>query len=133
VADVNRGRSRSAQESGSTYSGPPVVHSITSAAQAHSDDLDTRIKRYLISMAIRTVCFILVLVIHSPARWVFAVLAIVLPYIAVVMANAANNRRRRPAARPVPVARVPLVGSVPAADFPSESDVRSDPSPERMN
>ena len=72
-----------------------MVHSITGAAQGHSADLDARIKRYLISMALRTVCVILVLVIHSPIRWAFAVLAIVLPYIAVVMANAAGGRRRR--------------------------------------
>ena len=72
-----------------------MVHTITAASQAHSDDLDARIKRYLFSMALRTACVILVLVIHSPIRWVFAVLAIVLPYIAVVMANAAGGRRRR--------------------------------------
>ena len=46
-------------------------------------------------MALRTLCVILVLVIHSPVRWVFAVLAVVLPYIAVVMANAAGQRRGR--------------------------------------
>ena len=72
-----------------------MVHSITAAAQPHSDDLDARIKRYLFSMAIRTVCVILVMVIHSPVRWVFAVFAIVLPYVAVVMANAVGGRRRR--------------------------------------
>lgn len=71
------------------------MHTITGAAQRHSEDLDARIKRYLFSMALRTVCVILVLVIHSPIRWVFAVLAIVLPYIAVVMANAAGGRRSR--------------------------------------
>jgi hypothetical protein len=94
---VNIGRSRSGPEQGSKRRPEnPVVHSITSAGQAHSDDLDARIKRYLFSMAIRTGCVILVLVIHSPIRWVFAVLAIVLPYVAVVMANAADRRRVKP-------------------------------------
>jgi DUF3099 family protein len=91
------------------------VHSITSATQAHSDDMDARIKRYLFSMGLRTVCVILVLVVHNPVRWVFAVLAVVLPYVAVVMANAAGNRRRSKVP-PVPVARVPLGGSRPGSD-----------------
>jgi hypothetical protein len=87
-----------------------VVHSITTAAQAHSDDLDIRIRRYLISMGIRTVCLILVVVIHSPVRWVFGVLAVILPYIAVVMANAAGHRRGT-GSGPVPVSRRTLSGS----------------------
>jgi Protein of unknown function (DUF3099) len=86
---------------------PPVVHSITGAVRSHSDDMDMRIKRYLVSMGIRTVCFILVLVVHGPSRWVFAGLAIVLPYIAVVMANAAGGRRGS-APQPVPSARLPI-------------------------
>jgi hypothetical protein len=91
-----------------------LVHSITAAAQSHSADMDARIKRYLISMAIRTVCVILVLVIDSPIRWLFAALAIVLPYIAVVMANAAGGRRRA-AVPAVPMIRMPLAPSGPLA------------------
>jgi hypothetical protein len=109
-----------------------VVHSITAAAQAHSDDLDKRIRRYLISMAIRTVCFILVLVIDSPIRWAFAVLALVLPYIAVVMANAAGGRRR-PAIPAVPIVRISLADSAPTVDSGPETTMRSDASPERTN
>jgi len=109
-----------------------VVHSITAAAQAHSDDLDKRIRRYLISMGIRTVCFILVLVIDSPVRWVFAALAIVLPYVAVVMANAAGGRRR-PAIPAVPIVRISLAERAPSVDSVPESNVRSDTSPERTN
>jgi uncharacterized membrane protein len=76
-------------------SAPPgtQVHSITNAVQPHSDDLDARIRRYLISMGIRTVCVILVVLVHGPGRWVFGVLALILPYIAVVMANVADTRR----------------------------------------
>ena len=124
------------------------VHSITAAAQAHSADLDARIRRYLISMAIRTVCFILVLVIDSPIRWAFAVLAVILPYVAVVMANAAGGRRRAATAT-VPTVRIPLADGAPA-DSPAsapfgtpagtpaaksgpESDLRSDASSERTN
>jgi hypothetical protein len=70
------------------------VHSITGAAGAHSDDLDARIRRYLISMAIRTVCVILALVVGWPWRWIFIVGAVGLPYVAVVMANVSGGRGR---------------------------------------
>ncbi len=69
------------------------VPSITRARPSHSDEMDQRISRYLISMGIRTVCFILVVVIDGPARWAFAAAAVFLPYLAVVMANAGYTRR----------------------------------------
>jgi hypothetical protein len=71
----------------------PEVYRITGAVRPHSDDLEQRMGRYLVSMLIRTVCVILVLVVPGPARWVFAVGAVVLPYIAVVMANTGHTRR----------------------------------------
>jgi hypothetical protein len=70
------------------------VHQITSAPRSHTEDQDARIQRYLISMGIRTVCVILVFVVSGPLRWVFIVGAVVLPYVAVVMANAADHRHR---------------------------------------
>jgi len=51
-----------------------------------------RMKRYLISMSIRTLCFILAVVLHGWLRWTMAGAALVLPYIAVVMANAGPAR-----------------------------------------
>jgi hypothetical protein len=83
----------------------PQVVSITGAPRAHSDDLDKRISRYLTSMAIRTACVILVVVVDSPVRWVFAVGAVVLPYVAVVMANARGDRRTPPPPLPPPAPR----------------------------
>jgi len=74
----------------------PEVHRITGAQRPHSDDLDQRVGRYLVSMLIRTACVVLVLVIHSPVRWAFAVGAVLLPYVAVVMANAGQSRREPP-------------------------------------
>jgi DUF3099 family protein len=66
------------------------VYRITGAAPSRSQDLDRRINRYLISMAIRTACVILVFVVPGPARWVFGVGAVFLPYVAVVLANASG-------------------------------------------
>jgi hypothetical protein len=42
-------------------------------------------------MSIRTLCFVLAVVVHGPLRWVFVSAALVLPYIAVVMANAVGS------------------------------------------
>ena len=63
--------------------------SITSASRPHSEDLRGRERRYVISMGIRTVCFLLALVfLDHWVVWVFLAAAVLLPYIAVVIANA---------------------------------------------
>lgn len=56
-----------------------------------SEDIDHRQRRYLVSMGIRTACFLLALFLtgHAPL-WVVGVLivgALVLPYVSVVFAN----------------------------------------------
>jgi len=66
---------------------------ITSAAQSHSDELWSREKRYMITMGIRTACFLIAVVTYLSSlpvwiAWVFMGGSLVLPYIAVVMANA---------------------------------------------
>ena len=43
-------------------------------------------------MSVRTVCFILAVLISGPLRWVLLAASFFLPYIAVVMANTANPR-----------------------------------------
>jgi hypothetical protein len=64
--------------------------------------MQQRAGRYLMSMGIRTLCVILVILVPGPLRWVFAVGAIVLPYIAVVAANAHGERREPPLQGPPP-------------------------------
>lgn len=64
-----------------------AVH-ITSARTSQSADIRGRQNRYLFSMAVRTVCVVLAVVTTGYLRWGFIVGAVVLPYIAVVMANA---------------------------------------------
>ena len=100
--------------------GPPEVYRITSAAGSHSADMQRRAVRYLTSMGIRTVCVILCIVVPGPLRWVFAAGAVVLPYIAVVAANAAGERRTRPITTVTP--RVPpgLPQAAPPRTYVSE-------------
>jgi hypothetical protein len=66
---------------------------ITTAPTSHHEDIDRRRRRYLFSMAIRTMCFVgAVAVGPGWFRWVLVVGAFILPYIAVVMANSASPR-----------------------------------------
>jgi hypothetical protein len=111
----------------------PEVYRITSARAPHSDDLDQRIRRYLISMGIRTACVLLVFAVHNPVRWVFAAGAVVLPYIAVLFANATDRRTQGPNSSPVhhrglgpgaaPKADVPPGGTVPPSRSAADAEV----------
>jgi hypothetical protein len=66
------------------------VFLVTSARQAHSEEMSGRTQRYLISMGIRTVCLVLAIFVASGIlRWVFVGAAVVLPWVAVILANAA--------------------------------------------
>jgi hypothetical protein len=68
------------------------VHRITDADAGLTDDQRGRTRRYLIAMTVRTVCFLAAVLTPSPWRWIFAVGALVLPYLAVVVANAGRER-----------------------------------------
>ena len=70
---------------------PPVR--ITTAAASRDDDISARQRRYVISMGIRTVCFVAAVIVgHGWVMWVLIVAALLLPYVAVVMANAASSK-----------------------------------------
>jgi len=72
--------------------GSDVVR-ITTAPQTHEAEMAHRQKRYMISMGIRTLCFVAAVVVGPGwLRWVLVAAAFVLPYIAVVMANSASPR-----------------------------------------
>jgi hypothetical protein len=65
---------------------------ITTAPTSHRDDIDRRRRRYVISLTIRTLCFVGAVRVDGWLRWVLVVGAFILPYIAVVMANSAAPR-----------------------------------------
>ncbi len=71
---------------------PLVVHTVTTAPMSVAQDSDMRMRRYLITMAIRTSCFLLAVVFEGWLRWVFVAGAAGLPYVAVVLANAVGPR-----------------------------------------
>lgn len=65
---------------------------ITSARVARSADIAGRQRRYVVSMMVRTACFVAAVAVDGVLRWVFVAGALFLPYIAVVMANAGVQR-----------------------------------------
>lgn len=71
----------------------PSVASITTAQVGLTDDLAMRTRRYLWTMGVRTACFVLAIVVDHWTRWIFALLAVFLPYIGVIGANAGRERR----------------------------------------
>jgi hypothetical protein len=69
------------------------VHNVTSAPTSTTDDQDKRIKRYLTMMGIRVGLFGLVFVTSGWVRWAAVIGAVVIPYFAVVIANAVAPRQ----------------------------------------
>lgn len=65
---------------------------ITTAPESPGREMAHRQKRYMISMSIRTVCFVAAIIADGWLRWVLVAAAFVLPYVAVVMANSATPR-----------------------------------------
>ncbi|MFS0714641.1 DUF3099 domain-containing protein [Microbacterium sp. 2P01SA-2] len=81
----------------------PATPSATSLPRAPHDDSNRRMTKYFIMMAVRVVCFILMVVI-APYGWhtaALAVGAIFLPYIAVVVANVGDDVREPAAVSPL--------------------------------
>ena len=70
------------------------VYRITGVQTPLSADLRGRTRRYLISMGLRTACFLGAIVAHGPLRWALVVCAVVLPWISVIGANAGREPDR---------------------------------------
>ena len=69
----------------------PEVYTITETNRALSSEQAGRPRRYLISMGIRTGCVLAAIVVPGWPKWVFIAGAVVLPYLAVVIANAGRE------------------------------------------
>ena len=88
--------SRKKRDPDATPDDKPVV-SITNAPEPLADDIARRQFRYLVQMGVRVVCFIIAVLTwgHIPvwASIVFIIAAVVLPYFAVIGANAGRERQ----------------------------------------
>ncbi|SDU90385.1 Protein of unknown function [Microlunatus sagamiharensis] len=77
------------------------LSSITTARAGASVDTSQRIRRYAITMAFRTACFLLaVTVAHGWLQWALFAGAVFLPYMGVLLANQADEKGLRKPARP---------------------------------
>lgn len=87
----------------------PDAYSITGAQAPHSQGVETRMRRYALKMALRLVFIVLALVTDGWIRWTCVAAAMVLPWVAVVLANGSDRAEVRdvsaytdPAPRPLP-------------------------------
>jgi hypothetical protein len=96
---------------------------VTDAAPPASAELRNRQIRYGITMAFRTACFLAMIWVPGPARWVLLGAAAILPYIAVVAASQAD-RRRPHADAPTAVPRLALDGGPDTGDAPYDGPER---------
>ncbi|MEV4440707.1 DUF3099 domain-containing protein [Streptomyces sp. NPDC049577] len=118
--------------------GGTEVFRITGARQGLAEDVRGRQRRYVISMSIRTLSVVLTVVLWNVERFVAIgtlVLGAVLPYVAVVIANAGRENApslpgtfvpapTRPVLMPGPGG--PAAESVPEPDAASAGDQRGD-------
>ena len=83
---------------------------ITTASTSRQEEISQRQRRYVMSMSLRTVCFIAAVLTEGWVRWVLVACAVVLPYVAVVMANAVSTKSDGFALHPGPGPRNELSG-----------------------
>ncbi len=87
--------------------GTQAVQSITSAPRPLAQDVHDRTVRYLVSMGIRTACFLLLFVVPGWWKLLCVAGAVILPAVAVILANAGRERPERPTATMAPEETVP--------------------------
>jgi hypothetical protein len=111
-------------------SGGAEVFRITGARTGLTEDVRGRQRRYVISMGVRTLCVVLAVAlwdVSRPFAWVALAGGVLLPYIAVVIANAGReNAPGLPSTVLPPVPRNELEDRVHSG---SESGPRPGPRP----
>jgi hypothetical protein len=101
--------------------GTPTVYRITGARKGITEDVGARQRRYLISMGVRTVCFVLAIVASGWLRWVLVLAAVVLPYVSVVFANGGREPSPGPPTTTLLDQRPMLEAPAAPPDDPPES------------
>ena len=95
------------------------VPAVTSLPQSPQAEADHRVRRYALTMTIRIVCFALMMFVQPYGwyTWVFALAAAVLPYIAVVFANAGSDSTETAAESPMREIDAPAPAPAPAPEI----------------
>jgi hypothetical protein len=107
------------------------AQSTTSVPRAPHEEAGARFTKYLITMGIRIACFILMVAItpYGWYTWIFGIGAMVLPYVAVVLANVGQDTHISRAESPFIAIEAPLPPAVTPDGAPpviriSEAPVR---------
>ena len=92
---------------------------ITDARSPASVEHESRVKRYALTMGFRTACFVAMVFVDGPMRWVLFAGAVILPYVAVIVANQANQRHEQRVMGGVPIDRPQLTTGADESDVVS--------------
>lgn len=115
------------------HGGSAPVFRITGARTGLAEDVRGRQRRYVISMSIRTIAVILAATLWNVERY-FAIVALVagavLPYIAVVVANAG---RERPPSLPSTFVTVPMRPMITPPRAEEDEAARTGPAAEGVS
>ncbi|WHM39386.1 DUF3099 domain-containing protein [Streptomyces sp. BPTC-684] len=106
------------------------VFRITGARQGLAEDVRGRQRRYVISMSIRTVSVVLTAVlwnIERPVAIVTLVLGALLPYVAVVIANAGRENVPSLPSTYIPAPSRPMLGAAPVGGPAEPSEASGGP------
>ena len=77
-------------------------------------------------MGFRTACFVAMVFVEGPLRWVLFACAVILPYVAVIVANQANQRSEESRFGAVPEDRPQLTTGPEEADIITEAATDGD-------
>jgi Protein of unknown function (DUF3099) len=86
-------RTATARSGGGVAFGSFNPATITDARSGASEEIASRQRRYAITMAFRTACFLAMIFVPGVFRWVLFGCAVFLPYVAVIFANQAHQRQ----------------------------------------
>ncbi|WP_104092011.1 DUF3099 domain-containing protein [Arthrobacter sp. GMC3] len=96
----------------------PQVQSVTNAAEAHSDEMHSRMVKYATTMGIRMVCLVLIFVFDGWFKLIPIAGAVLLPWVAVVIANAGADTNH--------ITTTDLLDQAPLYELPEASPVMDD-------
>ncbi|MGQ0846683.1 MAG: DUF3099 domain-containing protein [Sporichthyaceae bacterium] len=91
-----------------------TVYEVSTARQSLTEDVGNRFRRYALTMGIRTLCFLGAIVTTGAVRWTLFAGALLLPYLAVVVANG-GREPSRPGQLPVVLPSRTHLAALPAA------------------
>lgn len=96
----------------------PSGANITDARAGSSVDMTQRIRRYTVTMAFRTVCFLVAVIFaHGWLQWTLFAGAVFLPYMAVLLANQSNTKGQKRVVRRGATDDAKQLTAMPASEY----------------